>query len=240
MTAARGMRLLGKQDRRQGASTRSDAILDAAESVFAFGYGGASMREIAGRADVAQALIHYHFNTKEKLFEAVVARRAGQINSMRAEMLDALLSASPSPSLEDVIEALFRPTIAVGHGYPNGFARILVSIANSAEPRDQALAQRYYDPIAKKFIDAITAVTPGLSRKEAVWAYMFAIGVGMTMMATTGRAVRLSDGESDDRDIEAMLARIVPFICSGVRALARGGGEEVHKPDEPSRTGGNG
>lgn len=220
MTATRGMKALDEEDRQQVASTRSDAILDAAESVFASGYAGASMREIAERAGVAQALIHYHFDTKEKLFEAVVARRAGQINGMRAEMLDALFAASPTPRLEDVIEALFRPTIAVGHGHPNGFARILVSMANSAEPRDQALTQRYYDEIAQKFIDAIIAVTPDLTRKEAVWAYMFAIGVGMTMMATTGRSTRLSQGEADDRDIEAMLARIVPFICSGIRALA--------------------
>ncbi|HEU4985996.1 MAG TPA: TetR/AcrR family transcriptional regulator [Rhizobiaceae bacterium] len=220
MTATRGMKALDEEERQQVASTRSDAILDAAESVFASGYAGASMREIAERAGVAQALIHYHFDTKEKLFEAVVARRAGQINGMRAEMLDALFAASPTPRLEDVIEALFRPTIAVGHGHPNGFARILVSMANSAEPRDQALTQRYYDEIAQKFIDAIIAVTPDLTRKEAVWAYMFAIGVGMTMMATTGRSTRLSQGEADDRDIEAMLARIVPFICSGIRALA--------------------
>lgn len=220
MTATRGMKALDEEERQQVASTRFEAILDAAESVFASGYAGASMREIAERAGVAQALIHYHFDTKEKLFEAVVARRAGQINGMRAEMLDALFAASPTPRLEDVIEALFRPTIAVGHGHPNGFARILVSMANSAEPRDQALTQRYYDEIAQKFIDAIIAVTPDLTRKEAVWAYMFAIGVGMTMMATTGRSTRLSQGEADDRDIEAMLARIGPFICSGIRALA--------------------
>lgn len=229
MTATRGMKALDEEERQQVASTRSDAILDAAESVFASGYAGASMREIAERAGVAQALIHYHFDTKEKLFEAVVARRAGQINGMRAEMLDALFAASPTPRLEDVIEALFRPTIAVGHGHPNGFARILVSMANSAEPRDQALTQRYYDEIAQKFIDAIIAVTPDLTRKEAVWAYMFAIGVGMTIMATTGRSTRLSQGEADDRDIEAMLARIVPFICSGIRALADEGAREFRK-----------
>ena len=200
-------------------TARFDTILDAAEQVFASGYAGSSMREIAERAGVAQALIHYHFETKEKLFEAVVARRAGKINGTRAQMLDALFLKSTPPRLEDIIEALFRPTIAIGHDGDNSFSRILVSSANSADPRDQALVEQYYDPIALKFIDAIMAITPGLSRKNAVWAYMFAIGVGMTMMATTGRPLRLSDGQCDDSDIEAMLERIVPFICAGVRAL---------------------
>ena len=60
---------------------------------------------------------------------------------------------------------------------------------------------------------------PGLNDADAVWAYMFAIGVGMTMMARTGRPKRLSDGLCDDGDADAMLARIVPFICGGIRAL---------------------
>lgn len=203
-------------------TARFDIILDAAEQVFGTGYAGASMREIAERAGVAQALIHYHFDTKEKLFEAVIARRAGEINGQRAQMLDALFAGDDAPRLEEVIEALFRPTIAVDHDNANSFSRILVSAANSAEERDQLLVQRYYDPIALKFIDAFMALTPGLARMNAVWAYMFAIGVGMTMMATTGRPLRLSGGECDDRDVEAMLARIVPFICAGVRALADG------------------
>ena len=41
----------------------------------------------------------------------------------------------------------------------------------------------------------------------------------MTMMARTGRPARLSDGECDDGNADEMLARIVPFICGGIRAL---------------------
>ena len=48
---------------------------------------------------------------------------------------------------------------------------------------------------------------------------MFAIGVGMTMVAKTGRADRLSDGLYDDGDADIMLSKIVPFIFAGIRAL---------------------
>ena len=74
---------------RSAAGSRFDAILDAAEEVFAAsGYDGASMRMIADRAEVAQALIHYHFGTKETLFEKMVARRSNAINDRRGELLD--------------------------------------------------------------------------------------------------------------------------------------------------------
>ncbi|MEY8840810.1 TetR/AcrR family transcriptional regulator [Cribrihabitans sp. XS_ASV171] len=202
--------------------SRFDAILDAAEQAFAAsGFEGAALREIAERADVAQGLIHYHFKTKEGLFEAVVARRSGEINGKRAQRL-AKLRAGSVPTLETVVEALFRPTIEAGLDQARdggAYARILVSFANSADPRDQALAETYYDPIARDYIAALMEAEPGLTRENAVWAYMFAIGVGMTMMAKTGRPNRLSDGLCDDGDADQMLDRIIPFICAGIRAL---------------------
>lgn len=201
---------------------RFDAILDAAERVFArSGYEGAALREIANQAGVAQGLIHYHFDNKATLFEKMLARRSGQINKARAERL-ALLRAKGALRLEEIIEALFRPTIEAGIELAEdggGFASILVSLANSNDPAAKELAEIYYDPIARDYIAALKEAEPALGQADAVWAYMFAIGVGMTMMARTGRSKRLSEGLCDDGDADAVLARIVPFICGGVRAL---------------------
>ena len=205
-----------------GGSARSDAILDAAEQVFAgSGYDGAALREIARRAGVAQGLIHYHFDNKARLFEKMVERRSGQINRARADMLDTLRRRGPL-QLEEIVEALFRPTIETGIELAEdggAFARILVSMANSSDPMARDMTAKYYDPIARDYIAALHEAEPGLNDADAVWAYMFAIGVGMTMMARTGRPKRLSDGLCDDGDADAMLARIVPFICGGIRAL---------------------
>lgn len=202
---------------------RFATILDAAELVFADkGFNGASMREIATQAGVAQALIHYHFDNKEKLFEAMAARQANAINGTRAELLAELLTANDHPQLEDIVEALFRPTIETGKKLSKsggGFSRILVSIANSSDVRDTQLTVRYYDPIAHKFIEAFSQIEPELPHKDAVWAYMFSIGVGMTMMAQTGRSKRLSDGICDDGNIEEMLSEIITYVCGGIRAL---------------------
>ncbi|UYV36682.1 TetR family transcriptional regulator [Rhodobacteraceae bacterium D3-12] len=209
-----------KPDEAGGA--RFGAILDAAERVFAeSGYEGAALREIANQAGVAQGLIHYHFDNKARLFEKMVARRSGQINEERAERL-AVLRAAGALHLEEIVEALFRPTIETGIELAEdggSFARILVSMANSNDPMARALTETYYDPIAHEYIGALKEAEPGLSQEDAVWAYMFAIGVGMTMMARTGRPKRLSGGVCDDGDADAVLARIVPFICGGVRAL---------------------
>lgn len=203
--------------------SRYNVILDVSEQVFAnSGYKGATMREIAEGAGVAQGLIHYHFKTKEDLFEAMFVRRSKAINEQRKQLLAALMEDQETPSLESIIEGLFRPTIEAGlsqAGDGGAFAKILVSTANSAGDWEQGITAKHYDPIAQEYIAALMKVETGLSREDAVWAYMFAIGVGMTMMAKTGRPGRLSDGICDDSDADIMLSKIIPFICAGVRAF---------------------
>ncbi|OVZ54121.1 TetR family transcriptional regulator [Pigmentiphaga sp. NML080357] len=205
----------------------STAILDAAERVFALhGFDGASMRQIATEAGVAQALLHYHFGTKEKLYEAMFARRSDAINALRAAELDRLFGpeGQGKPALGDLLEALFRPTVEFGHEGQAGnlFSRVLAATANADDERSRTLIAAHYDAIARRFIEAFRRILPQLDQADAVWSYMFAIGVGMTMMSATGRAGRLSGGVCDDGDVDAVMARLVPFISAGIEALAAG------------------
>lgn len=57
--------------RRPGATSSRQAILKAAQQLFADkGYDGASVRQIAEKAKVDPAMINHHFGSKEKLFTA--------------------------------------------------------------------------------------------------------------------------------------------------------------------------
>jgi AcrR family transcriptional regulator len=218
---------------------KRDNILDAAEEIFAgSGFDGAGMRQISARAGVAQALIHYHFKTKERLFEEVVARRSQEINRLRSHRLRDLLAASKKPSLKKVVEALVAPTIEVGQRLAQStsdFSKILVSINNSADRRSAKLMQAYFDPVALEFIGAFEKSAPKLSHQNAVWAYMFSTGVGVTMMAQTAQAQRLSNGICDDTDMEAMLAHVVPFVTAGIRAVAGITHESPQNPNPKSK-----
>ena len=51
-----------------------DKILEAATNVFVSkGMEGARMQEIADKAGINKALLHYYFRSKEHLFEAIFA-----------------------------------------------------------------------------------------------------------------------------------------------------------------------
>jgi len=65
-------RPVGKSDIREG---NERIILDCAERVFAErGFGGATMQEIADRAGLPKANLHYYFASKEILYRTIVER----------------------------------------------------------------------------------------------------------------------------------------------------------------------
>jgi len=214
-------------------SSRED-ILDAAEAQFArHGFEGASMRAIAEAAGVAQALLHYHFKTKEGLFEAMFARRSGAINRIRLARLDAMLVRG-NPTVEDIVEALLRPTVEAGHDPGQGggrFASLILAVSTAEGDWQKDLVARSYDAMAGRFITALMAALPGLDRANATWGYLFIIGAALTQMAPTGRADRLSAGETSDHETDAMLSRAVTFAAAGLRALAARPGPELWPHD---------
>ena len=94
-----------------------------------------------------------------------------------------------------------------------------MSFNNSADELSKRVATDNYDPIARRSIDAIMKVMPGLDKAAAVRGYLFAISVALSVMAKTGRADRLSDGLCDDTDTEETVSSVVTFACAGIRAL---------------------
>ncbi|HRP77775.1 MAG TPA: TetR/AcrR family transcriptional regulator [Aquamicrobium sp.] len=199
--------------------------MDAAERVFArSGFDGATTRAIADEASVNLGLIHYHFGSKEALFEQVIARHARQVNDRRRVLLAKVLADPENATLEAILDALMRPTIELSVGEGQHYSRIIVQIASGSDERSIQLTAQNFNEIALEFIDALERHTPGLSRENVVWAYMNAISVGMLMIARTGRVSQLSDGLCDESGSEAAIARVVRYLAAGTRALAEGGG----------------
>ena len=213
--------------------TAREDILDAAERVFALrGFDGTSMREVAEAAEVAQALIHYHFGTKDALFEEMFARRSGVINTMRLQRLEALERTSEPLTLDALLDALVRPTVEAGHTAArvgHYFVRLILSLGSSPEDKHKAMIATCYDPMARRFVGALRKAAPGLGEADAVWAYLFVIGMTLSLMTPTGRAGRLSDGAADDEDTETLLARIIAFSSAGIRAFAGSSEAQIDK-----------
>ncbi len=86
------------------AAERREQLIEIARTVFAEkGFDGASVEEIAARAQVSKPVVYEHFGGKEGLYAVVVDREVRQLLGM---MRDALKSGSPRVLLEQAAFAL--------------------------------------------------------------------------------------------------------------------------------------
>jgi len=84
-----------------------EKIFESATEVFTMkGMDGARMQDIANRAGINKALLHYYYRTKDHLFNAVFEKIAGQMFKKFAPVLDENLS------LEEKIRFFFREHIS--------------------------------------------------------------------------------------------------------------------------------
>ena len=80
-------------------------ILQAAEEEFLLkGFAGARTTEIAQKAGVNHAMLHYYFNTKEQLFEQVMAEKM----ALFRDSVTSVFEQSDMPVLEQIKEAMSR------------------------------------------------------------------------------------------------------------------------------------
>ena len=191
-----------------------DGILAAAEVEFAeAGFEGAGMKAIATRARVSQALLHYHFGNKERLYGEVIRHRSKLINKARIALLDKVCLDRPD-ALAQVLDALFRPALGP-EGGGKAYARIFAGLI-AGRARDQDLVRECYDPTAQVFLDAMERA--GLDRMSAGMTYQFALGVLASVISRDGRMERLM-GQTGQTDKDRLIDMLVGFVVGGTHAL---------------------
>lgn len=195
-----------------------ERITIAAELEFADrGFDGAGMKAISRRADVSQALLHYHFGSKDQLYTEVVKRRSKVINDERIALLDRV-DLDDGDALADILEALFRPPLGPAGG-DQAYTRIFGGLIVGRE-RERVLVKAYYDPTARRFIDALQQITPQMDQKTAAHAYSLALGALVAVISRDGRIERLM-GEDGQRSVDEVLEGLITFACGGIAALAQ-------------------
>ena len=87
------------------------ALMEAAEKLIAeHGIENVSIRDIVSAAGQKnESALQYHFKNFTGLIDAIHARRSTEIQSKRAELIDALISEVPAPSLRQICELMVLP-----------------------------------------------------------------------------------------------------------------------------------
>ncbi|MFN7056643.1 TetR/AcrR family transcriptional regulator [Hyphomonas sp.] len=220
---------------------RRTAILDAAEAEFsAHGYDGVTLRAIATRAGVDLALPNYYFGPKQQLFDAVFLRRAEMLNRWREEALIAAISAAKPapPSVEAIVRAYLEPLLKGPHleepGWKNYYA--LVAYVNNSPGWGGRLMAQHFDPLIRKFLDALRLALPGMEEKDLYWGYHCFSGALTLALAQTGRIDFLSGGLCRSDDLADACEHMVHFIVGGFEAAERAAPAALTARRKPVRT----
>jgi AcrR family transcriptional regulator len=203
---------------------RRTAILDAAEAQFArHGYDGVNLRAIAREAGVDVALANYHFGKKQDLFDAVLMRRAEVLNGWRLKaLIDALAKARPeAPRVEAIVRAYLGPLLTGPHiaepGWKHYYA--LIAYVNNSPEWGGKLMTQFFDPLIRRFIDALRMSLAPVDEKSLYWAYHCFSGALTLTFAQTGRIDQLSLGLCQSDDLDDAYEHVVQFITAGFEAL---------------------
>ncbi|MDX1581754.1 MAG: TetR/AcrR family transcriptional regulator, partial [Alphaproteobacteria bacterium] len=86
---------------------------------------------------------------------------------------------------------------------------------------------RYFDPVVRQFLDALRKALPHCREEDLFWSYHFLSGALTLTFAETGRIDELSEGICKSSDLDAVHARMVPFIAAGFRALCERGQKDA-------------
>lgn len=216
--------------KREGRRTRAEQraasvklILDTSEELFSqLGYFGVTIKDVADKMGIHPALIHYYYDGKKALFDAVFERRMEYAVKMRTEGLDAYeAEVGDNVTIEGALRAYYDRAFDV---YINGdegwrnFGRIFAQV-NNAPGYGAEKMDTYFDPLVLRLIDLLQKALPDAKPEDLFWSFQFTSGAYTLALSRTGRIDRLSDGLCVSDDFEAVRERFVTFMAGGFHAL---------------------
>lgn len=220
----------------------TDRLVKAAEYVFAEkGLEKATLREITARAKVNVAAVSYYFGSKSDLVLSVFDQLSTRLNNRRTADLDACLAtasaAGKPPDLKSILESFIRPYLDGKSG--RLFARLVLQHRLAPSDVTRAIVSSHFDPMAKRFIQAIADACPDIDPVNFFWRYVFMTGAVVYAVADIGlfdRTTRLSDGRVRTQKAEDLHDALLDFLIGGMTRDPRECKEKVRSLAKESST----
>jgi AcrR family transcriptional regulator len=180
--------------RRRDAEASRAAILVAAREVFAErGYAGATIREIARRAEVTHGLVMRHFGSKEQL---LVAALPG------TRHIPEIVAGDPATLPERIASSFVEQTESADSDHA------IIALIRSAASGDEA-AMRVYQALEGSAVNAYREILTGPDAKVYV-DLLAALLIGVTFSRHVARSGALAEMTAEE---------LTEYLSAAVRAL---------------------
>lgn len=198
-----------------------ERILQAAEALFIeHGYAATSLRAVTAGAGVNLAAVHYHFGSKEGLFQAAIHRRMAPVNQERMKRLDELHAGvgGEAPALEDILEAFLAPVFSGDPTWDRtSVARLMGRLFGESQAFVLPLIVDEFGDVGRRFLAAVCRALPGIRREELTWRLHLTIGAMIVAISFDGPVIELPDSPVPAETGEQTVRRIVRYAAAGLR-----------------------
>jgi AcrR family transcriptional regulator len=222
-TAAPGKLRRATATKTRGAETR-ERLLDVGEKLFAeSGFSGVSLREIAKLAKANIAAVHYHFGSKEALFQSVFARCAEPVCRLTYQRLEAAEEwAGREEFLEQILKAHLVPTFRGPNGTSDevrNYNRLRAHIFVEDRAFAHRLFKKTYADLAARMIEALQRALPHLPPKELAWRFHILLAniIFSTIPAGRVHTAFFIEAYEPENPAEA-ITYLVPLLAAMFRA----------------------
>lgn len=208
--------------------TSREKLIYSAERLFAEqGFDRVSVRDIATDAAVNSALVGYYFGSKEGLLAEVYTRHCEPLKRERKRLLADCSEKGRAASVEEILDAFIRPSLAAAQGSDEGsFSRLRAILSAENSSLLEQLVASNFDDTTRLFVKALSNCLPHLDREDVFWRFHFLLGGIYYTARGPHRIKTLSRGKCDPADPEATAQQLVRFAAAGFRAPANAVGKK--------------
>lgn len=204
-----------------GSLATKEQILDVAEQAIAQnGYAGTTLRSIVKAANVNLAAVHYHFGSKEGLYEALIARIARPIVSEQTAILDSLEAAADGPlAVKDILSAYLKPSlnsVMQGENVRPMRSQFIGRCRTEPEPLKLIAAQQFKDS-TERYLDALQRALPNQTRSQLTWKLDLVVTCLIRVLAESGKTDALMVG-SRPEEVKAAIDKLTLFLLPGLES----------------------
>jgi len=205
------------------AGTR-DRLLDVAEELFAEkGIAATSLRVLTRTAGTNLAAVHYHFDSKDGLVDAVLERRATALNAERLADL-ARIEATCSggaPPVDAILRAFIAPGTRLLEELEDRRALIVRLRGRiEAEPPEivEALVRKHFGATCAHFLDALQRALPSMDKELVAERFRFCLATLSLTFSETFDLDTIPGHPPSGRHDANRAERLIEFLAAGLRS----------------------
>jgi AcrR family transcriptional regulator len=198
-------------------------VLDTAERLFATkGVNAVSLRDINTAAGVSQGVLHYHFGGRDGLLKAILERRLPALAQERQAMLQRLLDAGRTPTLQQMAEIIVLPLarLAIENGKGGRrFIKLLAHLNLEQNRIYQLEGAKHSAPIEKQLAAWLIEKFPGVPHETLELRLTMALHAMYNTLAEIGAPGRVWFPRIDAKAPDPWLVArtLVEFIANAIR-----------------------